>query len=448
MSPRSLLLAGAAALILPASSKADELTLEQCRTTARLQHPSVALARAQTAAATARAAIALSGYLPEITADGSFLATRGSGGASLGTGRGPGGAQVTPPISGSRGLLGPADFELWSGGFTVRQVLWDFGRTTNRYEAASAATDEARAQEQATREAVDLAAEATFRAALASEELVAAMEEAKRQAETHLALAKGRAEVGLQARYDVSRAEVEVADAEYRLIQATNARNLSHASLASACGYDELPEGTALVPAPPRTLSEVPSLAAAVEEAGQNLPEVRAAALAVEVAAQRLDGAWSQILPSLGATGNVGLRGTSLDQLEPGWTATVSLSIPIIAGGADLGGIREARANLAAAQANQDAILRALRLDVQSGMIAADEARARLAASQKREAAAKEGMRLAEGRYQTGLGSVLELADAQATLASARADRVRSALDLSVASAYLERLLGRWSDER
>ncbi len=430
---------------LPAS--AAELTLAECRESARLQHPTVAAARALAAAANARATIARSGFLPALAGDASFLATRGSGGASLGTGRGSGGAPTTAPISGSRGLLGPADFELWSAGLTLRQTIWDFGRTTNAYQGAAAATDQARAQEEVAREIVDVEAEATFRTVLAADDLVAAMEEARRQAEAHLALAKGRAEVGLRPAYDASRAEVEVADAEYRLIQAQNARDLAQAQLASACGVAQLPEGTTLVVPPPREVGTIPSLDEAVAQAQERLPDMRAARLSVEVAAQRLDGAWSELFPTLGATGNLGLRGTSLDDLDPGWTATVNLSVPLISGGADLGGIREARANLAAAQANLETLDRSLRVDVQSGILAVQESRARLAAAQKREAAAEEGMRLAEGRYQTGLGNVLELADAQAALASARADRVTSSLDVSVAAARLERILGRWSDD-
>lgn len=426
-------------------AKAEAFTLNQCRTSARLQHPDVALARAQTSAAAARAAIAFSGYLPELTGDGSFLATKGSGGASLGTGRGIGGSPTTAPISGSRGLLGPADFELWSAGITLRQNIWDFGRTMNRYQAAIAAEDQAKAQEEVTREVVDVAAEATFRSALAASDLVVAMEEALRQAEAHHRLAKARADVGLRPRYDVSRAEVEVADAEYRLIQAQNARDLVHAQLANACGLEALPEGITLEIPPTRPVPSLPSIDEAMQEAQERLPDLRAAKLSVEVAAQRLDGSFSEFYPSLGATGNLGLRGTALDRLDPGWTATVNLSVPLIAGGADLAGMREARANYAGAQAQLESFTRALRLDLRSGILAVQESQARLGAARKREAAAEEGMRLAEGRYETGLGSVLELADAQAALASARADRVRSALDVEVSSAQLERLLGRWS---
>jgi outer membrane protein TolC len=131
--------------------------------------------------------------------------------------------------------------------------------------------------------------------------------------------------------------------------------------------------------------------------------------------------------------------------MSPGWTAIVSLSMPLISGGGDLGRIRERRALLAAAEASYTNVRRDLLVEIQAALLSAEEAQARLEAAQAKETAAAEGLRLAEGRFQTGLGSALELADAQSQLASAKAERVQSSLDLSVSAARLERLLGRWS---
>lgn len=444
LSARPFLFALLLPLVFPFEASSQvELSLEQCRRTARNQHPDTAIARSLSAAAKARRAIAFAGYLPNLTADGSYVASRGSGGASTGFS----GPRVSVPagtVTEASRFFGPAEVEIWGGSLSLRQTIWDFGRTTNRYEATVAASRQSLARQQLVEELVDLAAEATFRAALASGDLVAAMEESRRQAQAHLDLARGRAEVGLSAPYDVVRAEVEVANAEVRVIQATNAMDLTHAELATACGMERLPEQTVLVPAPPRAPIPIPSLDEAMEEAMRSLPEIREAQAAVEVAAQELDLAWSQLYPDLGLTGSVGLRGKELGDLQPGWTALVSVTVPIVNGGADLGLIRERRANLAAAEASFTNVTRGLRLDLQGGILGVQEASARLAAAEKKEAAAAEGLRLAEGRFQTGLGSALELADAQSQLASARAEKVQSSLDLSVSLASLERLLGRW----
>lgn len=438
----------ASLLFVAAPAWAAPWTLEECRETARAQHPETAVARSLSAAAAARRAIATSGFLPRASAQGSFLVGRGAGGSSAGViGSGGQGQFPVGSVSGSGAFFGPADFELWTANLSLQQTIWDFGRTLNRYRLARAEAQQALARQQLVEELVDLSAEAAFRTARAADELVAAMEESLRQAQAHLALARGRAEVGMAAPYDVSRAEVEVAQASVRVIQAANGRDLALAELAIACGLEALPEGAELAEAPPRVMPELPSLDAAMEEAMDALPEMREARAAVEAAERAHASAVSELFPSLGLTGTASLRGREFDDLQPGWTAVVSLSVPLINGGADLAGIRERRAQLAAAQASFTQLRRALRLDLETALLSVQEASARLGAAEAMERAASEGLLLAEGRYQTGLGSALELADAQSQLATARAERVQSALDLSISLARLERLLGRWSTE-
>lgn len=421
----------------------EPLTLEACRQSARAQHPEVMIARSLTAAEAARRAIATAGFLPELGLEGSFLATRGSGGSSTGF---RGGSQVSVgTVTSSGRFFGPADQEIWAASLSLRQTIWDFGRTLNRVQASQAASRQALARQQVVEELVDLAAEATYRAALASGELLAAMEESLGQATAHLDLARGRGQVGLSAPYDVRRAEVEVANARVRVIQAQNAARLTRAELGVACGFEALAPDVELAPAPPKAPPPFASVDEAMEEALRYLPEIREARAAVEVAEQQLDAAWSELYPSLGLTGTAGVRGREFDHMGTGWTAIVSLSVPLIAGGADLAGIRERRALLAAAEASFASVQRELRLEIQDALLFSQEAEARLDAAQAKETAAAEGLRLAEARYETGLGSALELADAQSQLATARAERVQASLDLSVSAARLERLLGRWS---
>ena len=56
---------------------------------------------------------------------------------------------------------------------------------------------------------------------------------------------------------------------------------------------------------------------------------------------------------------------------------------------------------------------------------------------------AREQLRLAEGRYRAGAGSIIELGDAQVTLSNAAAQRVQAEYNLAAARAALLRALGR-----
>jgi len=437
----SRFLATLLALALPAFALADapasnSLDLEACRRTAREAHPRLAAARAQAAAASARRSLALAGFLPSLAAEGSFSASRGATSAS-------GAARLPASMDATTGVFGPAEVESWGTALTLRQTLWDFGRTWHAAGAAAATEEAALADSRALLETLDVEAEAAYRTALAADELVAAMTEARVRAASHLERARARAEVGLRPRYDVTRAEVELANAELALVSAQNARELSRAQLANACGLARLPADVTLPPPPPRALIALPSLEQALDEALARRPELEAAQARVDAADQSDSATRALYLPSVSATGTVALRSRGLAELASGWRGGVQVNVPLLAGGADEAGVREAEANLSVARANLENTTRAVRLEIETALLSAREAAARLSASEALERSTQEGLKLAEARYETGAGDALELADAQVAFASARATRVRAGLDAAVSAARLERVLGR-----
>ena len=66
-----------------------------------------------------------------------------------------------------------------------------------------------------------------------------------------------------------------------------------------------------------------------------------------------------------------------------------------------------------------------------------------IAAARKLVKAAHKRQQLAEGRYQAGVGSIIELSDAELNFVNARFQEVQAALDLASARARLDHALGR-----
>ena len=402
----------------------ESLTLADCRDTARADHPLVAAARAQAAAAAARQAIGFAGYLPTLTGEAAYQVADGS-------------------LSGARGAGDTGLAETYSATLAARQMLWDFGRTRNTEQAAGASVDAAAAELRAARALRDTEAEAAFRTTLAAAELVTAAEEALERALAQAKRAQARVEVGQRPRFDLIRAEVEQAQAELALVAAKNARALARAQLASACGRAALPPEVTLAPPPPRASVEEVATPAIYADAEAGRPELLAARARLRAATEAREAAESQYYPSVSAQGAWGLRGPAPSELVSGWTATALLAVPILAGGADRARVHETEALQALAGANLEQLVRSTRLEVDAGLLAVGEAHSRLEVSVRLERSAEEGMRLAEARYDTGAGDPVEMADAQATLAQARAQRVRAALDVDLAAVRLERILGR-----
>jgi len=64
-------------------------------------------------------------------------------------------------------------------------------------------------------------------------------------------------------------------------------------------------------------------------------------------------------------------------------------------------------------------------------------------ATEKAIESARENLRLAQGRYDAGVGTILDLTDAQLSLSTAEADNVTALTDYRVGLATLDRVVGR-----
>jgi outer membrane protein len=84
-----------------------------------------------------------------------------------------------------------------------------------------------------------------------------------------------------------------------------------------------------------------------------------------------------------------------------------------------------------------------VRLDVDSARLAIRAAKAIIGAAEDAATSAREQLRLAEQRYATGVGSIIELDDAQVAYTSAAAQLVEARYGLSAARAQLLAALGR-----
>ena len=117
--------------------------------------------------------------------------------------------------------------------------------------------------------------------------------------------------------------------------------------------------------------------------------------------------------------------------------------MPLFQGWLTKAQVREAEWNLQGLQAQVDELRLQVRLDVEQSRLGVKAAKAALEASQEVLVNAKERLRLAEGRYETGVGSIIELGDAQVALTSAAQQTVQAEFRLASARAQLQRAIGR-----
>jgi outer membrane protein len=149
--------------------------------------------------------------------------------------------------------------------------------------------------------------------------------------------------------------------------------------------------------------------------------------------------------PKLGGTANWGRAGTEISSVtvNESWNVGVQLTVPIFSGYATRAKVEENRAVLSQAKANarnqELQILSAL----ESGYLNLILAGKQIEVAKEALRTARENLDLAEGRYQAGVGTMLEVTDARVSWIQSENDYIQSFYDYRIARYSLERTLGR-----
>jgi len=135
-------------------------------------------------------------------------------------------------------------------------------------------------------------------------------------------------------------------------------------------------------------------------------------------------------------------NGPALDNLTWNWNAQLQISWNIFQGLLTRSTSREASFNLASIEAQRDALRQSVRLEVEQARLFLRGAKEALVAAEQALDNARIRLRLAERRYQTGVGDVIELGDAQVALTNAAAQEVGARFNVSIGRAQLIKAVG------
>jgi len=419
------------------SISGGQLTLRDAIAVALKNHPSIIEFRERSQAAKAQIGVARANYFPQLRYTSSY---------DYGTLYRGGSTDFDNFLSGSTGTSGfnlpsrgsgPSDY--FSHRFTLNQLLYDFGKTPGQV-AESKANYQASSHDYAnSRQQVVLKAKTAYfgylaakRAADVSHKNVELNQELVRQA-------KGFYKAGIRAKIDVAKAEANLYDAESALIKAKNTFKLSQVELMNALGlktwpYTELKDILEVQPIP-ISLKEAKELAYQRRpELLKNLSQQQSSKAAVQVAR-------SGYFPSLNASGIHSWRGSDYP-LREGWTVGVGLSFPLFEGLATVSDVRQAKATLRSVEANEQVIRQDITKEVEQSYLDLISATKNIRATAKALEAAEENLRLARGRYQAGVGSIIEVTDAQVQFYDSELNHIRSLYDHKVALAQLDKAIG------
>jgi outer membrane protein TolC len=399
---------------------ATSLTLDEALTTALKNHPQILEAKANLSGADARTGQALANYYPQIS-----IAADWSRGRTF----------LTP-------LESIRQTEVNTDALYLKQTIYDFGRTSGAVGASRGIREAADQALTLTRQDVTLRVKSAFYLLLAAEKQVASVRETVKAREAVNRQAQEFFKQGIRAKVDAARAEANYFTSKTALIRAENNQEVARVDLANAMGIASLGEDTSPAEQPSGALP-LPDRSQVQLEALRNRAELQQLTSLKSAAAANLTSAKSSYLPILSGTASAGFADRDFPPPGRVWGVGLNLTMPLFSGFSSVEQVQEANANISAIEARQSNLKLQIIKETESAWLNASEAAARGDSTEKEVAAANENQSLAEGRYHEGVGSIIEVTDAQSQALDAQTGHIQALYDYYISLARLDRAVGK-----
>lgn len=310
-------------------------------------------------------------------------------------------------------LSNPAVYPRVAAGASVSQLITDFGRTQN---LVSSSIFQSKAEDQnalATQQQIVLVVDQAFYNTLETKALLHVAEETVKARQDLVEQVEALTNAKLKSDVDLSFSKVDFARAKLLLLESRNSYEASLSTLSAILGY---PDRQNFAPIEPSVKSVPPAVDAAplIQQALNQRPEVRALQEEVTAASKFSKAEHDLWWPTVTASGVVGaapVRETPISN----WygAAGVNINIPVFNGflfnargkSADL----DTEVKHKKLQDLQNNIAR----DVRNSWLDTEKAYERLSVTQQLREQAALALELSQARYKLGLGTIVELSQAE-----------------------------------
>ena len=334
-------------------------------------------------------------------------------------------------------LNNPIVYQRAAVGTTVSQLITDFGHTRNLIASASLS---AKAEEQnvvATKEQILLTVDQAFYAALQAHDLLTVAQQTVAARQTVSDQIQALFNSKLKSQLDLSFANVNLSQAKLLVLDAQNNENGAWATLSMVLGYPriqsfQLVEDTTATTEPPANVDDL------ISQALSTRPEILSLELQFR-SAQKFQSAQHDLLfPNIRAIGTVGDTPVRNPVISNWYGAVgVNVEIPIFNGFLFNARSREATFREQAVQERLADLRNTIARDVRNSWLNANTAFQRMDVTRQLLDQANLALDLAQTRYKLGLGSIVELSQAQLQQTQAQISSAQAGYDYRLALAVV-----------
>ena len=340
----------------------------------------------------------------------------------------------------------------WNAGISVIQPIYAGGKLISSERQSKFTRDAALANYQALVADTLLNIRIAYDDTLLAVEQITVQEASVKLLEQELADNKRRFDAGTVPRFNVLRAEVELANSRPKLIKARNSHRIAKNNLATLLGYNvpkDVPEDI------PLTLSDklkaepyTAQLSDSIGKALQHRYELDALRASQKSSHEDVIQAKSGYYPTLSGVGGWGWQNRIFDPNNDlsheigGWNVGAQLSWNVFDFGLTKGKVKSAAAREERARIDTEDTQRKIEQEVRTSFSNLIEAKETLESQTKVIEEAEESLRLANARADAGTGTQLDVLSAQTALTESRTTYSQALHDYSVARARFERAIG------
>lgn len=392
-----------------------ELTLEESINLALRQNPAIEIAEAQLSGAQADVSKARGAFGPELkfSTSGTYL-------------------DKTSVSTGSR--------KSYDSRFSLSLPLYTGGALESSLGQAKANRNYFSKGLEKSKQELVLDVTTAYYNILQAQNMVKLSEESVETTQRHVNNTKAFFKAGTVPKSDVLRAEVELAQVKQDLIKAQNSYKLALASLNNLLG---LKHGDELILKDTLTYTkQIIDLDASIAIALAERPEIKQAEAQVEAADFGIKAAKSGKKPSVAVSGNLGWSDTEFPPSDEDWSIILSAQFNIFDSNVTKSAVKKARFGKKQARAALEKAKYDITLEVRQIYLNITEAEDRIDVAAKAEEKAEEDVHIAQVRYAAGVGTNIEVLDAQVALTKAKTNYTAALFDYNVGLAKLRRATG------
>ncbi len=409
------------------------LTLEKCVNLALANNQDLKIAQEKIVESQGRKQEAFGNFLPHLSVSGSYTRLEES-------------PRMTVLFGGYEQTFELGPEHLYSTELTLRQPLFTWGKIYHGDRQARLNYELVNEEYRQVKNSLVFDVKRAFYNLLLAKQFVIIAKEAVDVTDSHYRTTRALYKEGRVSDYDVSRAKVQLVNNQTELIKAKNNLKLAREEL-SILLNTKLEENWEIGGEFVFEKREV-DLEDFVGKAFADRAEIKQLMVREEMSKISIKLARADNRPNLDFLVNYQYTNPFYNREEWGgsWNAILSLNFPLFSGFSDLGRVKQAKAGLEQVTILSSQVKERIKLELRKAFFDLEEARDRIEAQSENVELARANLRIAEERHRQGLMSEIELRDAQLSLTQAETAYVEALYDHNVASALLDRAIGKYQN--